>query len=69
MLDLDETLIHYEDEGTQGRFLVRPYTFPFLKEMSKYYEIIIFTAAMQDYADWIINLLNKDNSISFQLYR
>jgi CTD small phosphatase-like protein 2 len=48
VLDLDETLIHYEDQGTQGRFLIRPYAYQFLSEMSKYYEIIIFTAAMQD---------------------
>lgn len=31
-----------------GQFLIRPGAHRFLKEMSKYYEIVIFTAAMQD---------------------
>lgn len=48
VLDLDETLIHYEEVGNQGKFLIRPYTYKFLEEMAKYYEVVIFTAAMQD---------------------
>lgn len=37
--------------------------------MSKYYEIVIFTAALQDYADWILNRLDANKSISHRLYR
>lgn len=37
--------------------------------MSKYYEIIIFTAALQDYADFILDLIDKSNVISHRLYR
>ena len=48
ILDLDETLVHYEEKGNKCKFLIRPYTYKFLENMSKYYEIIIFTAAMQD---------------------
>jgi len=48
VLDLDETLIHYEEVGSQGKFLIRPYSYKFLEEMSQYYEVVIFTAAMQD---------------------
>ena len=48
VLDLDETLIHYEEVGNQGKFLIRPFTYNFLEEMAKYYEVVIFTAAMQD---------------------
>lgn len=31
-----------------GLFLVRPGVHNFLREMNRYYEIVIFTAAMQD---------------------
>jgi CTD small phosphatase-like protein 2 len=34
---------------------MRPYVMSFLKEMAKHYEVVVFTAAMQDYADWILN--------------
>ena len=34
VLDLDETLIHYEEVGNQGKFLIRPFTYKFLEEMA-----------------------------------
>ena len=37
--------------------------------MSKYYEIVIFTAGMPDYADWVINGIDKTKNISHRLYR
>lgn len=55
MLDLDETLVHYFEQGNQGRCLIRPGVFEFLEEMSGLFEVVIFTAAMQDYADWVID--------------
>jgi len=48
---------------------VRPGTEQFLKEMSKYYEIVIFTAATQDYADWVIDKIDPNHYISHRLYR
>jgi hypothetical protein len=48
VLDLDETLVHYFEIGNEGHFLVRPGVEIFLKEMSELYEVVIFTAAMQD---------------------
>ena len=57
VLDLDETLIHFdceeeeEDNGgndEEGYYLIRPGAIKFLNELSKYYEIVIFTAAMPD---------------------
>lgn len=48
VLDLDETLVHYFEVGNEGTFLVRPGCDQFLKEMAEIYEIVIFTAAMQD---------------------
>ncbi|TNV87572.1 hypothetical protein FGO68_gene2693 [Halteria grandinella] len=52
-----------------GQFLIRPGAHKFLREMSKYYEIVIFTAAMQDYADWVLDQLDVEQCISYRLYR
>lgn len=38
-----------------GHFLIRPGAEKFLKEMTTLYEVVIFTAAMQDYADWVLD--------------
>ena len=51
VLDLDETLVHYIDNINEGKYLARPYAKEFLQSMSQYYELVIFTAAIQDYAD------------------
>lgn len=51
VLDLDETLIHNVEFGSESYFLVRPGCVPFIENMAKYYEIVIFTAALQEYAD------------------
>jgi len=37
--------------------------------MSELYEVVIFTAAMQDYADWVLDQLDPDRYISYRLYR
>ena len=50
VLDLDETLIHCLDQQ-EITPLIRPGTEKFLEEMSKYYEVVIFTASVKDYAD------------------
>ena len=52
-MDLDETLIHFEvedDEAAEdpGSYLIRPGAIRFLNQLSEYYEIVIFTAAMPD---------------------
>jgi len=49
VLDLDETLIHYECDDADGDYyLIRPGAIKFLKEMALYYEIVVFTAAMPE---------------------
>jgi len=58
VLDLDETLVHYKEEQNEGKIYFRPYLDLFLKEMDKYYNIMIFTAAIQEYADVIIDHLD-----------
>lgn len=76
VLDLDETLIHFEmDEDVDpaveepGYYLIRPGAIKFLNELSEYYELVVFTAAMPDYADWILDNVDRQNKISFRLYR
>lgn len=69
VLDLDETLAHYFEVGSDGRFLTRPGVHKFLEEMNKYYEIVIFTAAIQDYADWAISQIDPNGYIKYRLYR
>jgi len=43
----------------------------FLKELSQYYEIVIFTAGMEEYADWVLNQLDTGDVklIQHRLYR
>lgn len=69
VLDLDETLIHYVDSGIDSYFLVRPFCKEFLAEMSKYYELVIFTAGVQEYADWVIDQIDPEGLIKHRLYR
>jgi|LauGreDrversion4_2_1035121.scaffolds.fasta_scaffold557712_1 CTD small phosphatase-like protein 2 len=37
--------------------------------MSNYYELVVFTAGLKDYADWILNDFDKQGLISYRLYR
>ena len=37
--------------------------------MKEFYEIVIFTAATQDYADWILDVIDQKKCISHRLYR
>ncbi len=48
---------------------VRPGTEAFLREMSRYYELVIFTAGMQSYADWAIDIIDPNSYIKHRLYR
>jgi len=69
VLDLDETLIHFDERPEGSQFLIRPYAQKFIKEVSEYYEVVIFTAALQDYADYILDRLDSGGYISHRLYR
>jgi len=37
--------------------------------MEKYYEIVVFTAALQDYADWVLDQIDPEERIKYRLYR
>jgi len=73
VLDLDETLIHFKidpyDEN-KGLLRLRPGIFDFLDSMKKYYELVVFTAATQEYADPILDALEKNTLyFDYRLYR
>jgi CTD small phosphatase-like protein 2 len=44
--------------------LIRPGAREFLEKMARVFEVVIFTAAMQDYADWVLDALDTGNWIS-----
>ena len=76
VMDLDETLIHYPDDklscfenSAHQHILVRPFTTKFLTEIAEYFEIIIFTAASQNYADRLIDIIDENRVINYRLYR
>ena len=73
VLDLDETLIHYPDNNDcsfdQDFYLLRPGLHKFLDKMSKYFEIVIFTAGTKEYADYILDQIDFKKTISHRLYR
>ena len=85
ILDLDETLVHssfipFENNDIVLNVdfdgiiyniyvLVRPGAESFIKNMSKYYEIVIFTASLSNYASPLLDILDSDKFIKYRLYR
>ena len=60
----DENCIYFMD------VFFRPYLKSFLQEISKYFDLAIFTAAMKNYADTIIDYIDPKNEyFQFRLYR
>ncbi|KAL4501264.1 hypothetical protein ABPG73_014002 [Tetrahymena malaccensis] len=69
VLDLDETLVHYSETNNGGQFVVRPFANQFLQVLSEYYEIVVFTAAMPDYANWVLDNLDPNKYVTYRLFR
>jgi RNA polymerase II subunit A small phosphatase-like protein len=85
VLDIDETLVHssffpFEKNDLilkvnfDGIFyniyvLVRPGAEQFIKDISKYFEIITFTASIPTYASPLLDILDKGRNIQHRLYR
>ena len=51
------------------KYRARPHAQNFIREMAKYYELVIFTAGLKEYADWILDDFDKSNHIRYRLYR
>lgn len=85
VLDLDETLVHSSFRAVPGADFVipvqiedvvhfvyvakRPGVDEFLLEMAKYYEIVVYTASLNKYADPLLDLLDPHRVIRTRLFR
>ena len=70
VLDIDETIVHTMNLPYENYFLLRPGVITFLEEISKIYEIIIFTSSPKSYADSILNKIDTENKyFSYRLYK
>jgi CTD small phosphatase-like protein 2 len=70
VLDLDETLLHFEElSESEGQLSIRPGADQFLKLMARHFEVCIFTAGTEEYADWALNFLESVSCISHRMYR
>ena len=67
VIDLDETLIHFDINNSYVN--IRPYANYFINTLSRYYELIIFTAAIEEYADYIVERIDPEHHIEHKLYR
>ena len=61
--------INFDGEDRLLYVLKRPYVDEFLKELSSLYEIIIFTASISEYANPLLDLLDKQNYVKYRLFR
>ena len=85
ILDLDETLVHSSFTPFENNdivlnvdfdgmiyniyVLVRPGAEYFIRNISKYYELVIFTASLSNYASPLLDILDKEDNIKYRLYR
>ena len=75
ILDLDETLINFKfiDISKRiGKIQLRPGLINFLEIIKEFYEIIIFTSGIKEYADIILNTIEKKGNNKYfdgRLYR
>ena len=49
--------------------MVRPHAQDFLAEMHKYFNLVIFTAGVQEYADPVIDFIDPEGLIQRRYYR
>ena len=71
VLDLDETLISFrKEDAKKGILRLRPGLYKFLNEIKQVYEVIVFTTGTQEYADPILNAIEKQGKFfDKRLYR
>ena len=69
-LELDETLVHYYEEGENYFVKVRQGTDEFLKTLHDFCEIIIVSTSNKEYTDIILENLNKEkNYVDRAIYK
>ena len=62
-IELDETLVHYYEEGENYFVKVRQNTDEFLKKMHEFCELIIVSTSSKEYTDIILENLNKEKKL------
>ena len=69
-IELDETLVHYCEEGDNYYAKVRFGSENFLKNIKKYFEIIVVSTSGKEYSNIIIDNINKDDNcyVDHRLY-
>ena len=65
IFDLDETLVHCSINDNNA-IKIRPYAKELLLNLSKYFEIVLFTASVEEYAEIVIK---NFEGIHYKLYR
>uniref|UniRef100_A0A7S0EIA9 FCP1 homology domain-containing protein n=1 Tax=Hanusia phi TaxID=3032 RepID=A0A7S0EIA9_9CRYP len=72
-LDYYNWKIHIPASGDQRSctffVAVRPHTSLFLQAVSRWYEVVVFTASLQHYADPVIDLIDPGNCVSRRFFR
>lgn len=71
VLDLDETLIHYQESDDESGYVnIRPHTALFLQEMSQHFNLVVFTAAQESYARQVLQFIDpEDRFFSKKFFR
>jgi len=85
ILDLDETLVHstlkpvnnhhltvkvlIEDVDCTFYVIKRPHVDYFIEKVSEWYDVVIFTASMQQYADPLLDQLDQNRLFKKRLFR
>lgn len=65
-----DLVVEFDDNPAQGNVFFRPFVHFFLEVAAKSFELVVFTASQQAYADKVINALDPTGSrISHRLYR
>ena len=59
----------YQNKPHMINVLIRPFVYEFLLKMSNLYEIVIFTASVPQYANPLLNILDKNKCITHRLFR
>ena len=70
VLDLDDVLVHSDwTRGRGWRTFKRPGAEDFIRDMSQYYELVVYTAQLPTYADPILDRLDPQRLVTYRLYR
>lgn len=62
---MNNLLLHYLDNENHIFVFYRPYMLQFLQEMTKYFNICVFTNGVKSYADIIVTMINTITSCTY----